>query len=59
MVGGLYISLTCFPDVTGPPEKEKDFYILEEEGVPIHHSLQGIARQNHMNELEKWEEAKV
>lgn len=43
----------------GPLEKEKDFYRLEEEGVPIHHSLYGIARQNHMNELEKWWDAKA
>lgn len=43
----------------GPPEKEKYFYKLEEEGTPIHHSLYGIARQNHMIELEQWEYAKA
>ena len=45
--------------LAGPPEKENEFYDIEEEGQPIHHSLQGTARQNHMVELECWEYAEV
>lgn len=43
----------------GPPEKEKEFYEVKEEGRPIHHSLHGAVRQNHMEELERWEDAKA
>ena len=43
----------------GPPEKDKEFYDIEEEGRPIHHSFRGTARQNHMVELERWEDAVV
>ena len=43
----------------GPPEKDKEFYDIEEEGRPIHHSFHGTARQNHMVELERWEDAVV
>ncbi len=43
----------------GPEEKEKAFYKIEEEGLPIHHDMRGKERQNYMCELENWEAAKV
>ncbi|XP_060564904.1 protein tilB homolog isoform X2 [Ruditapes philippinarum] len=43
----------------GPPEKEKQFNRVIEDGLPIHHDLSGRRRQNHMNELENWESAEV
>lgn len=43
----------------GPPEKEKQFNKVIEDGLPIHHDLLGKRRQNHMNELENWQSAEV
>lgn len=43
----------------GPPVKEKQFRSVIENGLPIHHDLEGRRRQNHMNQTEKWEEARV
>ncbi|XP_053378527.1 uncharacterized protein LOC123527104 [Mercenaria mercenaria] len=43
----------------GPPEKEKQFNSVIEDGLPIHHDMTGKRRQNHMNQLENWEGAEV
>lgn len=50
MVGG---------NVSGPPEKDKFFHKIEEDGIPIHHNIQKSSRKSYMNEFENWEKAKV
>lgn len=46
-------------NVSGPPEKDKFFHKIEEDGIPIHHNIQKSSRKSYMNEFENWEKAKV
>ncbi|XP_052820778.1 uncharacterized protein LOC128246557 [Mya arenaria] len=43
----------------GPPEKEKMFFKIEQEGIPIHHNYAGKERLHHSNQQENWERARV
>jgi len=52
----LFIPILTF---IGPPEKEKYFNKIEEEGLPIHHDRQGGNRKAYMNVHENWERAEV
>lgn len=45
--------------IAGPPEKEKYFHKIEEDGLPIHHDKDGSARKAYMNEHENWGKAAV
>lgn len=43
----------------GPPEKDKQFHQIIEDGLPIHHHLSGKQRQVYTSQFENWEQAKV